>query len=287
MTEEYTEEMKVNDLFGQSIKMHHAGAWDEADEALRDGLLLKPSHHAAPVDLQSFKRVQWENGETSQHPGDPRWAIHNLIHFGRRPASNGREVFAEYYKLNLSDKKGKTGNMFLPGQRGPEERYQYLPDDYLIGKRVLDLGGNFGGMLHHEYAAEIKWGVSTDYDPKLINTANRIAAHEGTDYRLGFYVHDLMSDPLEMIRDFMPEPRADIVFLLAVCAHLKNWHDVILFAGMLADRMLFEANGADYEQLGQERALHRAYGEVEELAGRGADGIGARKLFLCWAPKQM
>ena len=46
--------------------------------------------------------------------------------------------------------------------------------------------------------------------------------------------------------------RPDIVFLLAVGAHLVNWNDVIMFAGTLADEMLFEANGADFEQLGQE-----------------------------------
>lgn len=284
MTVEYTEEMKVNDLFGHSINMHHCGAWDEADEALFEGLERKPPHHVAPVDLEPFRRVEWERGETSAMRGDPRWAVHNLIHYVRRPASGDREVFAEYYSTYLTDPKGKTGHMFTNGQREPKDRYQYLPPDYLVGKRVLDLGGNFGGMLHSNLAAEIKWGVGTDYDSKLINVANRIAANEGTDYRLGFYVHDLMSDPLEMIRDFMPEPRADIVFLLAVCAHLVNWNDVIIYAGTLADEMLFEANGADYEQLGQERALWRAYGEVEELAGRGAEGIGARKLFLCRTP---
>ena len=158
-----------------------------------------------------------------------------------------------------------------------------IPIDFK-DKSILDIGCNFGGMLLPEaISGQVDWAVGVDYDSRLINLATRIS-YQSDFTHITFYVHDLERDPLELIQDMLPEKYVDVVFLLATCAHIKNWEAVIEFAASVSRMMVFEANGHEYEQLGQIRCLKRLYEKVETLADKGAPGIGARRLFLCSNP---
>ena len=262
-------EAEAGALAGESIALHEAGDYDAADRALDESQRLSPSHHVAPVAPYEFKR---------ELAHSPAAGPLNLLNYARRNLPD-REVFAQYYPFRVD------GQTFLEGQRKPEDRLQYLPNAFFFNRTVLDIGGNFGGMLHAR-GSELKWGVGTDYDPRMVNAATRIWRMRGGLGHLDFYVHDLDEDPLELLLDFLPEPRVDVVLLLAVCAHIKKWREVIAFTATISSELVFEANGYEYEQLGQLRALERAYDTVKELAPRGAPGIGSRRLLLCRAGKK-
>lgn len=249
----------------RSIELHHRGDYDGADTALDHALRLDPPHHSAPVSPRPFRRQSWRMGSGAQ-------AAINLINYAHRPGDHDREVFASYYTQTV-------GPLVFEGQRDPRDRLQYLPDDFFGWRTVLDLGGNFGGMLH-ALSGQVFWGVGTDYDPRMINAATSIYRRRGLG-DLTFYVHDLERDPLELLHDFLDPGVCDIVFLLSVCAHIRNWREVIAFCGNLGPTLLFEANGHEHQQWGQLRALDRAYDQVRILADRGAPGIGARRLILC------
>jgi SAM-dependent methyltransferase len=180
----------------------------------------------------------------------------------------GGQIFPDYYSLEIK------GLPEIKGLRDPWDRLSLVPLNFK-GLSVLDLGCNFGGMLH-VLAEGIRWGVGIDYDPRLINVANALASAN-----LCFYTQDLEKDPLDLIRDMLPEKFVDVVFLLATCAHIKNWEEVIEFTAKVTSTLVFEANGHEHEQLGQLRKLHREYDKIEVLADKGAPNIGARRLVLC------
>jgi SAM-dependent methyltransferase len=148
------------------------------------------------------------------------------------------------------------------------------------GKSVLDLGSNQGGMLL-QLADRLKWGVGVDFDHRMVNAANRIKSAKAAP-RLNFYVFDLQKEDLQIIRDFMPEQRADICFLLSVCMWLSNWREVIEFAGSIADAVLFESNGTPEQQRRQIEYLGTILPNVALLADESPDDPGQRnrKLLL-------
>lgn len=166
----------------------------------------------------------------------------------------------------------------LEGQRQPAKRLSLVPYDFQ-GKTVLDIGCNQGGMLF-ELSAALKEGIGIDYDSRMVNATNRIKAVRGTD-NVHFFVFDLEKEPLDLIRDFLPQERVDIVFLLAVCAWLKNWRDVIYFATRISDSMLFETTGTDEQQVEQEDYLRQLYRNVQLLSATSEDDASQkhRKFF--------
>lgn len=204
-----------------------------------------------------------------------RCQVQNLLNYtkisGTRYAA--QHYPAGYHTIELDGYR-------LQGQRDPSKRLQIIPVD-LQGKTVLDIGCNQGGML---FANEktIKWGVGIDNDSRLINAANRIKAVRKTN-NLDFYVFDLEKEPLELIPNFLPGGRVDVVFLLAVCMWLHNWKKVVRFAARIGGSMVFEANGSERQQLEQERWLKTLYDDVSLVAEASEDDQHQkeRKLFYC------
>lgn len=266
----WTARARAETLAERSVELHHQGNFDEADEALRRSVELVPSHHDSAAPLHKFERIEWQKGGASPDPDEG--GITNLLNYSREcPRSDvSGQIFPSYYNMEV---KGKL----ITGQRDPQDRLRLLPADLFLGKSVLDIGCNHGGMLLAIDGFE--WAVGVDYDARLINAANRVAGTLRSPIR--FYVFDLQREPVDLIGDFLLEPRVDIVLLLAVCPHIRNWREVIEFAAGISRTMVFEANGHEYEQLGQIRHLMRFYKNVKLLADRGAPGIGARRLLLC------
>lgn len=177
----------------------------------------------------------------------------------------------------------EIGGRRLVGQRDPQQRLRGLPLD-LSGKRVLDLGTNQGGMLL-AVRDRIALGVGLDYDPRMINAANRMAGSAAAS-NLHFFVFDLENDPLELIPDLIPGGRVDVVFLLSVCMWIRNWRGVIRFCATHADAMIFESNGSDAQQTDQEVELRRNYAFVHVIADCSEDDAQQkrRKLLVCEQP---
>lgn len=135
-----------------------------------------------------------------------------------------------------------------------------------------------------EVGRAIKWGVGIDYDPKMVNVSNRISFLQGYDH-VRYFVFDIQREPLELIRDLLPDVRVDIVFLLSVCMWIDNWKAVIAFSSAISDNMLFESNGTPEQQAEQEQELRTRYARVQQLASQSTDDANQkmRKLFFCSA----
>lgn len=167
------------------------------------------------------------------------------------------------------------------GRRNPRKRFQNIEYDF-NNRTVLDIGSNQGGMLF-ELADKIKWGVGIDYDSRMINAALKIRALQGHNH-LDFYHFNLEKEPLPLIYDLMPEPKVDIVFLLAVCRWIKNWREVITFASEISDNLLIETNGAtEQEQKAQKDFFTDIYKHIVLISDNSRDDPerSDRKLYLC------
>ena len=204
--------------------------------------------------------------------------IQNILNFTKTSNSHySAEQFpAAYHTINVNGRQ-------VPGQRDPSMRLASVPIDFR-GQTVLDLGCNQGGMIH-EIRSLIKWGVGIDYDPRMINAANRIKSVNASE-NISFYIVDLQNDPLELIGDFMPDRKADICFLLSVCMWLKNWQQVIDFAHSKSNSMLFETNGSPVQQDQQINYLKAKYSVVSMLSETSDDDPiqKSRKLLYLTGP---
>jgi hypothetical protein len=204
--------------------------------------------------------------------------IQNILNFTKTSNSHySAEQFpAAYHTINVNGRQ-------VPGQRDPSKRLASVPIDF-HGKSVLDLGCNQGGMIH-QIQSLIKWGVGIDYDPRMINAANRIKSVNASE-NISFYIVDLQNDPLELIGDFMPDRKADICFLLSVCMWLKNWQQVIDFAHSKSNSMLFETNGSPVQQDQQINYLKAKYSVVSMLSETSDDDPiqKSRKLLYLTGP---
>lgn len=199
----------------------------------------------------------------------------NLLSYTKTSGSvySANQYPAGYHTIEINGRQ-------LQGQRDPSKRLEHVPIDF-HGKTVLDIGCNQGGMLF-QLADELKWGVGIDYDSRMINAANRIKSLRNTS-RLNFYALDLELEPLELMEDFIPEPKVDVIFLLSVCMWLKNWREVIAFARKISHTMVFETNGSNEQQTAQQEYLETLYRNVV-LLNRSSDDDPKqkrRKLFYC------
>jgi SAM-dependent methyltransferase len=205
----------------------------------------------------------------------PLTQVRNLLHYTKSSGSrySAQRYPAGYHTVEINGRR-------LQGQRTPSERLKTVPVDF-DGRTILDIGCNQGGMLFE--LSNVKWAVGVDYDARMINAANRIKSLRKLS-NLDFYVLDLEKEPLELIEDFIPEPRVDIVFLLSVCRWIGNWRDVIRYSASISSSMLLETTGpAGYQEL-QEAYLRKLYrGDVVLLAERSDDDPHNkhRKLFYC------
>jgi SAM-dependent methyltransferase len=189
--------------------------------------------------------------------------IQNLLNFTKTSNSiyAAHQFPAAYHTIDINGRK-------VVGQRDPARRLALVPFDFR-GKTVLDLGCNQGGMVL-QLTGELKWAVGIDYDPRMINAANRVKSAIKS-VNTSFYVLDLQRGPLSLIDDFLPEERVDFCFLLSVCAWLKNWREVIDFAQSRSESMLFETNGFPAQQQKQIDYLRRRYRSVNLLAETSED----------------
>lgn len=219
-----------------------------------------------------FERIPLDTGANTS---DRSFAqVRNLLNYTKTSETtySAKAYPAGYHTIEIEGRQ-------LKGQRNPAERLKAVPVDF-AGKTVLDIGCNQGGMLFE--VPQVKWAVGVDYDPRMINAANRIKSLRQIDH-MSFYVLDLEKEPLNLLEDLIPEPKVDIVFLLSVCNWISNWRDVISYGARISNAMLFETTGPAKQQELQIDWLRKVYRDVRLIADRSDDDPGhkQRKLFYC------
>lgn len=174
----------------------------------------------------------------------------------------------------------EVGGRIFEGQRNPLMRLDDLPFS-LEGKRVLDVGCNQGGMLF-AIGENIKWGVGVDYDPTMVNAANKIKSFMSR-IDLSFYVFDIDGDPHGLIYDFIPEPEVDVVFFLSVAMWVDCWKELVVECSRLSRCMVFETNGTPEQQREQHEYLCSVYSEVNQVSDSSVDDPKQRRrrLYVC------
>jgi SAM-dependent methyltransferase len=204
--------------------------------------------------------------------------IRNILNYTKTSGSvySADEFSAGYQTITINGQR-------LAGQRDPAKRIELVPVDFR-GKSVLDLGCNQGGMIH-EIKDAVKWAVGVDYDPRMINAANKIKAALGSE-NCSFFVLDLQNDPLDLIQDFLNADKVDVCFMLSICMWLTNWRDVIDFAHNISNEMVFETNGTFEQQEQQIQHLRKRYHGVHVLAEASEDDAvqKSRKLLHLTSP---
>lgn len=228
-------------------------------------------------NLYVFDRI--ELGISSNEADRPPRQIQNILNYTKTSGSSysARKFPAGYHSLEIN-------GQFLRGQRDPKQRFQLVPIDFQ-NKTVLDVGCNQGGMLF-QLDNRIKWGVGIDYDYRMINAANKIKSVRQSN-TLNFYMFNLEEEPLNLIEDFIPSEKVDVVLLLSVCMWLDNWREVVAYCLKISHSMVFETNGTDDQQDTQEQLLRTLYEDVTLLAETSEDDPSQkrRKLFCCCLPK--
>ncbi len=188
---------------------------------------------------------------------------------------NGSMYIAGYHSIEIRD-------LYFRGQRECRERLSSVPFDF-VGKRVLDLGCNTGGMLH-AVAQDIDEGVGLDYDQQAIAAAAFVSGLNQSR-NLHFHVADFNKDlaDKQVLRNILQGRKADIVFLLSVCMWVDDWKGLIRQAYNNSSAMLFETNGTVEEQRQQVEVLEELYGDVLEVNERATDDLfqQSRSLYLC------
>jgi hypothetical protein len=215
--------------------------------------------------------------------GVPVHAV-NLIRYATHSGSaySGQQYPAGYHSLRVD-------GVVLEGQRDPEARLEiltsFIPDLSQMG--VLDIGSNQGGMCFAALDRGARWTVGVDYDANMVNAANRVAADRGDLGSARFFVFDADRDPLDLLKDFVPDQNIDIIFLLAVCAWIDRWEELITWASRASEMLLFESNGSSEQQSRQCARLRACYAEVIRLSAASSDdGDIPRSLYLCRGPRR-
>lgn len=196
--------------------------------------------------------------------------VRNMINYCKTTRSSDFDFDAGYHDVKI---KGTE----LIGRRNPKARLDAIGYDFK-DKVVLDIGCNQGAMIF-ALADTVTQAIGLDYEGKVINVCNVIKKLNG--YRnVDFYLFDIDTDPHQNILDFIPESGVDVVFLLAVCKHVKKWRELIDFVAKLSPSVIFEANGSEDEKLEQANELKKKFKKCTEIYTISPDDNTSRTMWL-------
>ena len=128
----------------------------------------------------------------------------------------------------------KFGNAIVKGQRDPDLRFRHLSASKALsfdGKRILDIGCNFGrlGAFLDQFA--IKQYVGLDLNPDYINVASKIAELEGRR-NVRFLVGDICGSETPQILETLSPTGFDIVICQSVYHHIADkkllWNRILM-----------------------------------------------------------
>ena len=136
----------------------------------------------------------------------------------------------------------------------------------------MDIGCNLGGFLF-QLGETIRWGVGVDNNARNINVCQKLRSLRSA-WNLNFYTHDIEAQPLSLLQQFMPEPTADIVFILRIMSG-SSLSDLLQYMAGISSTIIFEpiashpAREADIETL---RTLFASVAVVETDIFEPLDG---------------
>lgn len=185
-------------------------------------------------------------------------------------------------KFEAGYQSHKIGDKVLIGQRDMSKRFEKIPYDF-TNKTVLDIGTNQGGMLF-PIADKIKYGIGIDYNPKLVNVANRLKSISNVT-NVDFYVFDLDKEQHSMINNFLRTDKVDICFFLSMCRWVKMWRNVLDYIYKISDALLFETNGSEDLRAQELEYLNKKYKRVILLSRQSDDDKipnKTRALYICY-----
>lgn len=208
-----------------------------------------------------FSRSNWASSDSPKVI--TRTRILNILNFTKTSGSSYAATShpAAYHQIEIN------GEVYQ-GQRKPGERLDLVPLNF-SGKTVLDIGCNQGGMIFALGDAP-RWAVGLDFDPHMINACNLIKS-QLPSRDMNFFVFDIDRDPHGLIRDFLPEDKVDVVFLLSVCMWVERWRELIDLISSITETLIFETNGSDEQQSEQVEYLRSRFTDVTMLASESND----------------
>lgn len=136
-----------------------------------------------------------------------------------------------YHTTYLAGKKYK-------GIRNTIDRINKINFMPLLGSTILDLGCNVGGMIW-PYRLYYDWAVGVDKNEKIINFCKNLAEIYRVQHRTQF----LNCDIDKSIEDLGYLGKFDVIFLLAMTQHLKNWKKIIKWVHEHSELLVIEYNG--------------------------------------------
>lgn len=169
--------------------------------------------------------------------------------------------FGSRYNLDYVD-----GDI-VPGRRDPQRRLDKLDIDF-IGKKVIDLGCNSGGILF-AIQDQIAFGWGYEYNAEAVELAERVRKDKG--------IENLMFIQCNLEKD-IDFPACDIVFMLSIANWVKNWKNIVLQMRRKSSVLVFEAHGKKTDE--QLKWLKTQFGSVLIVFVDSEDG-NLRKLAVC------
>lgn len=199
----------------------------------------------------------------------------NVINIIKYVKKSGKVYSATNYDIGYHSIK--IDDNYYIGQRDCIQRIDILKKEYdFKNKNILDIGCCIGGMVF-PLADEINTGCGIDFNYRNINAGNIIKQYKKIN-NLSFYVFDLDKEDLNMINDFIP--KIDVVFLFAVCAHIKNWKDLIDFISKNTKVLFIETNGAKGDQLKQVQYCKQKFNFMKVIYKKSMDDKITQKRSL-------
>ena len=185
--------------------------------------------------------------------------------------NNSRAPFG-YHSFSIS-------NIQFVGQRNPKMRLEKIRAHLnLVGKRVLDLGCNTGGMLLH--APYIQKGVGIDLDEKCIRVANLF---KDRLFHMCDYSFEVGDVNVFSIDDFCRTRfTPDVVFLLSLGSWIINWPMIYAECYSKVPTIVFETNN-DAEGTPQLELFERLGAKITLISASSDDdctGNVGRKTYL-------
>ncbi|CDX21477.1 hypothetical protein MPLDJ20_110387 [Mesorhizobium plurifarium] len=210
----------VQNLLARSFA--ETGRFHELDNLIEGTAKISSSEKIQSIAsvLSSADKLGWETQGALR-----------LIQYSRQVRDKGAD-----HDLPIPYQSMDLGTVSLPGLRDTSRRLNLLPIEF-EGKTVLDIGCSLGGFLF-SLSRTLRWGVGIDIDWRSINVCQKLKSVQAVS-NLDFYVHDIETQPLSLIEQFLPDPTVDIVFIMRIMSG-DSLSKVLEYAAGISRAIVFE-----------------------------------------------
>lgn len=183
--------------------------------------------------------------------------------FTRKNAVDSRHTLRNRYIYATFDLEFLKVNKSI-GQRDIKQRFGKfrIQEDTIKGKNVLDIGSNIGAVLFEVVKMQPKSALGLEYDENKVKISNTIRNLHYKNYDFVYETCDVESSLF--LEGFTK--KFEVVFCLAVVAHLKNKDAFIKKLGEVCDGTLyFEGNAGTDTNYIKEKLSEAGFSSVEYI----------------------